>query len=312
MDILQHFEQEKPQLRRQLEAEPDREHALRVTRDYLTNLHRELAKNVPLHKARQLNALLDAVYFALSSVGAVDKTVKVAHISGPASSGSPEWMITYGKGLQIAIVALLLLVLVNVSPLWIALVSVLILLALEKYLQALKYREKPSLFLRGIFFLFRKKIALPGSAAMRTSSDRMLPQVDVRLEVQSQAFLNYLADALRVVQKIVAEEEEQQEDTLFEKEPQLLEFFQELFEAHYFNDGDWALKKIPGVTAFLRKHGIDVKTFDPQQQDDAKHFDFEPAIDSSMSDYLTIRPAFVKGEQTILRGQVAEPAEGKR
>lgn len=310
MDILQHFEQEKARLRKQLEAQPDREHALRVTRGYLTNLHRDLAKQVPLHRARQLNALLDAVYFALSSVEAVDKTVKVAPVSIPTSAGSPEWMITYGKGLQIAIVVLLLLVLVNVSPLWIALVSVLILFALEKYLQALKYRKKPSFFIRGILFLFRKKMALPASAA-RTSSDRMLPQVDVQLEVQSQAFLNYLADALSVAQKIIAEEEEQPEETLFEKEPQLLEFFQELFEAHYFNDGDWALKKIPGVTAFLRKHGIDVKTFDPQRQDDAKHFDFEPAIDSTMSDYLTIRPAFVKGEQTILRGQVAEPSAEK-
>lgn len=311
MDILEHFEQEKPQLRKQLEAEPDRDHALRIVRDYLTTLHQEFAKSIPLHKARQLNALLDAIYFALGSVGAVDKCVKIAPLAVPPPAAVPDWILVYGKGLQAAIIILLLFALFNASPLWIALISALILLALEKYLQALKYREKPSLFFRGIFFLFRKKIALPSSSPVQTIPDKFLPQVEVQLQVESQTFLNYLADALSVVQKIFAEQEEPQEDTLFEKEPQLLEFFQELFEAYYFNDGVWALKKIPSVTAFLRKHSIEVKTFDPHRPEDVRYFDIEPAIDAALKEHLTIRPAFVKGEQTILRGQAAEPLSGK-
>ncbi|GAK58543.1 hypothetical protein U27_05517 [Candidatus Vecturithrix granuli] len=311
MDILQHFEQEKSQLRKQLEAEPDREHALRIVRDYFTSLHRELAKSVPLHKARQLNALLDAIYFALGSVGAVDKHVKIAPLAIPSPSAVPDWMLTYGKGLQAAIIILLLFALFNASPLWIALISALILLALEKYLQSLKYQEKPSLFFRGIFFLFRKKIALPTPSSTQVVSDKLVPQVDVQLQVDSQAFLNYLADALSVVQKIFAGQEEQQEDTLFEKEPQLLAFFQELFEAYYFNDGAWALKKIPTVTAFLRKHDIEVTTFHPDRPEDTRYFDVEPAIDAALKEHITIRPAFVKGKQVILRGQAAEPLSEK-
>ncbi len=311
MDILEHFEQEKSQLRKQLEAEPDREQALRTVRDYFTALHREFAKNVSLHKARQLNALLDAIYFALGSVGAVNKRVKIAPPAVPSHSNVPDWMFVYGKGLQAAIIILLLFALLNASPLWIALISALILLALEKYLQALKYQEQPSLFFRGLFFLFRKKIAFPAPSATQAVSDKLAPQVDVQIQVESQVFLNYLADALNVVQKIFAEQEEPQEDTLFEKEPQLLEFFQELFEAYYFNDGAWALKKIPNVTAFLRKHGIEVKTFDPHRSEDARYFDIEPAIGDALKEHLTIRPAFVKGEQTILRGQAAEPLSEK-
>lgn len=311
MDILQHFEQEKSQLRKQLEAEPDREHALRIVRDYFATLHREIAKNVPLHKARQLNALLDAIYFALGSVGAVNKQVKITPPAAPPSAAVPDWMLAYGKGLQVAIIVLLLFALFNASPLWIALISALILLALEKYLQALKYQEKPSLFFRGMFFLFRKKIALPTHSSSQSLSDRPVPQVDVQLQVESQVLLNYLTDALSIIQKIFAEQEEPQEDTLFEKEPQLLEFFQELFEAYYFNDGAWALKKIPSVTAFLRKHGIEVKTFHPERPEDAGYFDIEPAIDTNLKEPITIRPAFVKGEQTILRGQAAEPLSEK-
>lgn len=311
MDILQHFDQEKTQLKKQLEAEPDREHALRIVRDYFTTLHRELAKSMPLPKARQLNVLLDAIYFALGSVGAVDKHVKIMPLTVPSPSAVPDWMLVYGKGLQAAIIVLLLFALVNASPLWIALISALILLALEKYLQALKYQEKPSVFFRGIFFLFRKKIGFPAPSSMQAVSDKLASQVDVQLQVESQTFLNYLADALSIAQKLFAEQEEAREDTLFEKEPQLLEFFQELFEAYYFNDGAWALKKIPSITAFLWKHGIEVKTFNPDHPEDAQYFDVEPAIDATLKEPLTIRPAFVKGEQMILRGQAAEPLSGK-
>ncbi len=128
MDILEHFEQEKSQLRKQLEAEPDREQALRTVRDYFTAVHREFAKNVSRHKARQLNALLDAIYFALGSVGSI-KRVKTFLPAVPLILMS-DWMFVY-KGLQAAIIILLLFALLNASPLWIALISALILLALK-------------------------------------------------------------------------------------------------------------------------------------------------------------------------------------
>ena len=309
MDIIQHFEQRKHELRKRIDANPSRDNALKLVKEYFADLHRDFTKTSNIHKSRQLNALLDVISFSLGAVDAVDETVKVAPVEYqyPQLEQSPEWMLAFGKLLQGSVILSLILLLFQVSPLWIALLLFLILFAGEKYLQALKNSTAPAFLLRGLLFLFRKKTKTSPSLASSGIPEKILPQVDVQLRVESQALLNYLIDSLSVIEKILNEHDEGQEVSLFEKEPQILEFFQEMFEAQYFNDGQWALKKVSGLAALLRKNGIDVKTFDPQCPNDTKHFDFEPSVDSSITDYLTIRPAFVKGEQTLLRGQVAEP-----
>jgi hypothetical protein len=38
-----------------------------------------------------------------------------------------------------------------------------------------------------------------------------------------------------------------------------------------------------------------------------EYFDFEPSIDPSTKDYVTITPALLKGERLLRRGRVIEP-----
>ncbi|MCU0534872.1 MAG: hypothetical protein MUD14_13355, partial [Hydrococcus sp. Prado102] len=39
-----------------------------------------------------------------------------------------------------------------------------------------------------------------------------------------------------------------------------------------------------------------------------EYFDFEPSIDPSTQDYVTITPALLKGDRLLRRGRVIEPA----
>jgi hypothetical protein len=59
----------------------------------------------------------------------------------------------------------------------------------------------------------------------------------------------------------------------------------------------------------LMEQGIQVQIYRPDAEPSYReYFDFEPSIDRSAKDYLTITPALLKGDRLIRRGRVIEPA----
>jgi hypothetical protein len=59
----------------------------------------------------------------------------------------------------------------------------------------------------------------------------------------------------------------------------------------------------------LMEQGIRSQIYRPDDVHSGReYFDFEPSIDRSAKDYVTITPALLKGDRLLRRGRVIEPA----
>jgi hypothetical protein len=166
----------------------------------------------------------------------------------------------------------------------------------------------------------------PGSLQLRSAS-----QLNVR--VDSKVLLDNLADALNTIDRAVAQAEEVQKplgsSSGIEEMPELLNFLQMLMGASSLENPEMTLELTKLIPQILMEQGIRVQSFsipnrdlDPRpanilnqftdrsndEHSSREYFDFEPPIDPSAKDYVTITPALLKGEQVLRRGRVIEPA----
>jgi len=68
------------------------------------------------------------------------------------------------------------------------------------------------------------------------------------------------------------------------------------------------LKRIPSV---LRHYGMETRVYQPKGEPSSQDwamFEFEPSLEPDLQEYVTMKPAFVKGDEVILQGRVIEPA----
>ena len=72
------------------------------------------------------------------------------------------------------------------------------------------------------------------------------------------------------------------------------------------------LKRIPAV---LRHYGIETRVYEAKGElsdRDWARFEFEPSLEPDSQEYVTMKPAFIKGDEVILQGQVIEPATSQK
>jgi len=292
-NLLTNFDSDKTDLGKRIEAAPCIEAAVKLTDGYLSRLHRDMTGVYSLQKSRYAGYLLDILRYAVRTLNTVDKEVRLAgfRTSENRTGRVSKRFSVFVKTVQLALILVLLMTLLSFgSTPWIPILLVLILLGTEIYLHVFDWR---------------------GSVSKKTSDFYMpdeKPEIDVQLKIAHvHAFLNCIADALSYADKALNEQSSEKEGGFLEKETQILKLFQDLFEAKAFQDGEWALKRIPHILAILWEQGIVVKEFDPVDPADLSLFDVEPGADPSISRYLTIRPAFIKNNRVLLRGRVAEP-----
>ena len=292
-NLLTNFDSDKTALGKRIEAAPDIEAAVKLTDGYLSRLHQDMAGAYSLQIARRAGDLLEILRFAVRTLNTVDKEVHTAGFRAPETRTGqvPKRFSVFVKTVQSALILALLMTLLSVgSTPWVPILLVLMLLGSEIYLQVLAWR---------------------GSVSKKSSNFHMLderPEIDVQLKIAHvHAFLNCIADALSYVDKALNEQASEQEGGFLEKQTQILTLFQDLLEASAFQDGGWALKKIPRIQAILWEQGIAVKEFDPMDPADISFFDVEPGADPSIRSHVTLRPAFIKNSRVLLRGRVAEP-----
>jgi hypothetical protein len=298
-DLLTNFDSDKNELGNRIEAAASIAAAVKLTDAYLSKLHGVMTKEYSLQKSRDLGYLLEIVRYALRMLNTVDAEV---HSSGSRPSDvqpgqSPKGFVMFGKAVQGAIMLALLMSLLSIYPApWIPILLVLILMGMEIYLHVFEWRNRSA----SRYFL--------DAHAPLDISNPLPAKVNVQLKITHvHAFLNCIADALSYADKAMNEQASEKEGGFLEKETQILKLFQDLFEAKAFQDGEWALKKIPHIQAILWDQGIVVKEFDPMDAAGSLVFDVEPGADPSISRHVTIRPAFIKGKRVLLRGRVAAP-----
>ncbi|WP_193199253.1 hypothetical protein [Nostoc sp. MG11] len=132
------------------------------------------------------------------------------------------------------------------------------------------------------------------------------------LRVDSQILLDNLADALNTIDLAVARFEEgnkHQDDRGIEELPELLSFLQKLMGASFLEKPQMAIALAKMLPQILMSQGINAQIYRPNDpHSDRNYFDFEPSIDPSTKDYVTITPALLKGDRLLRRGRVIEPA----
>jgi hypothetical protein len=69
-------------------------------------------------------------------------------------------------------------------------------------------------------------------------------------------------------------------------------------------------KQIERISTILKSYDIEVRLYQPNTEESKNAFPFfelEPSLNPNLQEYVTLKPAFVKGDQVLLRGRVIEP-----
>jgi len=140
------------------------------------------------------------------------------------------------------------------------------------------------------------------------------PQLNLR--VDSKILINNIADALNTIDMAVtsAKEVKKTSDSEgIEQLPELMNFLQRLLGASLIEKPQMIIELTKLLPQILMEQGIRALVYRPddKQSPSCEYFDFEPSIDSSAQDYITITPALWKGDRLLRRGRVIEPAYSK-
>jgi hypothetical protein len=66
-------------------------------------------------------------------------------------------------------------------------------------------------------------------------------------------------------------------------------------------------RRIEQAATILRHYGIEARVYQSSEEQDLGMFYFEPSLDPEITDYITLKHAFVKDDQVLLPGYVIEP-----
>lgn len=133
------------------------------------------------------------------------------------------------------------------------------------------------------------------------------------VRVDSQVLLDHLADALSTIDIAVARVEDGKKQLVgssgIEEQPELLALMQRLMGASFLEKPQMALELTKLLPQILMEQGISAQIYHPDDEPIGReYFDFEPSIDPTAKDYVTITPALFKGDRLLQRGRVIEPA----
>jgi hypothetical protein len=133
------------------------------------------------------------------------------------------------------------------------------------------------------------------------------------VQVDSKVLLDNLSEALSTIDLAVASAEEVKkplDSSGIEELPELLNLLQRLMGASFLEKPQMAMQLTKLLPQILMEQGIQAQIYqvdDPRSN--REYFDFEPSIDPSAKDYVTITPALLKGDRLLRRGRVIEPAQ---
>ncbi len=295
--LLTVFSKERSELQTEIDQATSLEQVVKLVQNRLDNLKTMYIGDLSVPQARLALFFLDTLRQSLATLTAANQT-KVAspdpeQIINQATRFSPKSLIL--KLLQVLICAGILVSLFSLTssdPLaWMAILLMSLLIGLEVATQLDDFHENN-----------------PGSVQPMAA-----PQLIGR--VDSKVLLDNLADALNTIDRAVAQTEEVQKPLTtngIEEMAEVLNFLQMLMGASSLENPDMTLELSKLLPQILMEQGIRAQNFSIRSNDEdssREYFDFEPPIDPSAKDYVTITPALLKGEQVLRRGRVIEPGK---
>ena len=142
--------------------------------------------------------------------------------------------------------------------------------------------------------------------------EQSVGSTEVIVQIDSKIIIDHIADALNTIDLAVAAAEQVKkplDSGGLEELPELLNVVQRLIGASFLEKPQMAIELTKLLPQILMEQGIRVQIYRPNQVNSGReYFDFEPNIDRSATDYVTITPALFKGDRLLRRGRVIEPA----
>ena len=286
------FKQERNQLETEIDQASSLPQVVQLVQNRLDTMERSYIGELSVNQVRLVKFFLDALRQSLATLTAANETAISApnpeEILKQAKPVSPNRLIL--KALQIlltiGILASLFSLAQKTPAAWMAVLLMSVLIGLEVVLQ----------------FDQSKRENNPALAVEVTP---------VNWQVDSRFLLDNLADSLSTIDRAVAqvaEAKKQLAGSGIEEMPEMLDFLQKLWGASFLGNPQMALEISKLVPQILMDRGIRVQNY--RQNDEytsREYFDFEPSIDRSAKEYITLMPALLKGDRLLRKGRVIEP-----
>ncbi|MBH8573576.1 hypothetical protein I8752_11230 [Nostocaceae cyanobacterium CENA369] len=285
------FSEERNQLQTEIDNLTDIEQIVKLVQNRLDNLERIYISELNLTQVRLAAFFLDMLRQSIASLTAANLQ-KVAlteqkQITHLTTNFSPNRLILklLKALIYIGILGWLFYLTQTTPGAWMAILLASVLVGLEVVLQLDKNNS---------------------------TSPEPLELAQPILRVDSKILLDNLTDALNTIDLAVARFEEvnkHQSDRGVEELPELLNFIQRLVGASFLDKPQMVNELAKLLPQILMSQGIRTQNYQPKDPlSHREYFNFEPSIDPSTKDYVTITPALLKGDRLLRPGRVIEPA----
>jgi hypothetical protein len=293
--LLTLFSKERSELETQIDKAATPEQVVKLVQNRLDNLERSYIDNLSVTQVRLASFFLDTLRHSISTLTAANET-RVSEPEPQQSTNqatrfpSNRLILKVIQGLVgISILSSLFSLTQDAPGAWMAILLMLVLVGLDVVLQLDK--DKP---------------------ANRSDSPVSVEALQPTVQVDSQVLLDNLADALNTIDLAVTsagETKKPLDSSGIEELPELLNLVQRLMGASFLAKPQMALELTKLLPQILMEQGIRAQIYRPNDESSGReYFDFEPSIDRTAKDYVTITPALVKGDRLLRRGRVIEPA----
>ena len=290
--LLELFTKERNSLEREIEKANSPEQVVKLVQNKLDSLERNYIGELSVSQIRLVSFFMETLRQSLATLTAAsEKRVSQPDGKNINSNTAPGPKSLILKGIQGLIGLGIFGELFSLTPIapgaWMAILLTSVLVGVEVTLQLDKGKSENSL------------------DEQRREAPKPMIQVD------SKVFLDNLADALNTIDLAVASAspvKKSLDATGIEELPELLNLLQRQMGASFLGKPQMALELTKLLPQILMEQGIRVQMYRPNEQPSYReYFDFEPSIDPSTKDYVTITPALLKGERLLRRGRVIEP-----
>ncbi|HEY9893403.1 MAG TPA: hypothetical protein V6D37_16740 [Candidatus Sericytochromatia bacterium] len=290
--LLELFTKERNSLEREIEKANSPEQVVKLVQNKLDSLERNYIGELSVSQIRLVSFFMETLRQSLATLTAAsEKRVSQPDGKNINSNTAPAPKSLILKGIQGLIGLGIFGELFSLTPIapgaWMAILLTSVLVGVEVTLQLDKGKSENSL------------------DEQRREAPKPMIQVD------SKVFLDNLADALNTIDLAVASAspvKKSLDATGIEELPELLNLLQRQMGASFLGKPQMALELTKLLPQILMEQGIRVQMYRPNEQPSYReYFDFEPSIDPSTKDYVTITPALLKGERLLRRGRVIEP-----
>lgn len=285
------FNNERQALQKEIQKTTSIEQVVKLVQNKLDNLEKNYIGELSVAQVRQVAFFLETLRQSLATLTAANE--KPSELSNKTINqpASPKSLIL--KGLQGLVGLGIFGELFSLTPTapgaWMAILLTSVLVGVEVTLQLDK-----------------------------NTPDLEQPQKAIQpsIQVDSNVLLDNIADALNTIDLAIASAstvKKSPDSSGIEESPELLNLLQRQMGASFLNKPQMALELTKLLPQILMEQGISVQMYRPEQEPSYReYFDFEPSIDPTSKDYITITPALLKGDRLLRRGRVIEPAYSER